>query len=469
MVSNSLNGFLSKQSNQSTIMLEWENSKTRRNHHEPSPTPRPVFVETEQTPSPPSPSSVNGKIPPKLIVPFPKHFTGRVTYRGSGIFSKLIKPQFDKHSLTDRAKANPFSQLWQAGALSFLSVLFHQLMLHKMIVDAEKDDEMRFYIPQNEMKFSVVEFAVIIGLNFTKGPTDDEKEAMSGSNRLINLYFIPSDNKENYEKKKLKMDVQHECKYTTYGFAPALQYWAYEAIIEVGMMKGLHPRPDEEAYARTITYNGAEVLVEMGVDEAQAGDNTQDPQFFASQAKRVAEHFQSAAISETQPAAIPETQPADKSDVIDRLYRIEEDVKGLYASQTELKDAYTHSHLEVKVGQDLMMEQLRSIITSLQNRPADLAPVPLATEPPAMGGDDEVFPNGYDPYQDDPATPIDACIIYIGDIESQGEILALEAAPPEVEFKRRKRKRPIWFADYMEKKKKQRPSSTFDPLAPSDE
>uniref|UniRef100_A0A803QC13 Uncharacterized protein n=1 Tax=Cannabis sativa TaxID=3483 RepID=A0A803QC13_CANSA len=111
----------------------------------------------------------------KLIVPFPEHFAGRVTYRGSGVFSKLIKPKFKKHSLTDRAKASPFGQFWQAGTLSFSSVLFHQLMLHKMIVNVEKDDKMWFYIARNEMKFGVVEFALITGLNFTKGPTDEER------------------------------------------------------------------------------------------------------------------------------------------------------------------------------------------------------------------------------------------------------------------------------------------------------
>ncbi|KAM6582572.1 hypothetical protein CsatB_009574 [Cannabis sativa] len=63
-----------------------------------------------------------------------------------------------------------------------------------MIVNAEKDDEMQFYIARNEMKFGVVEFVLITGLNFTKGPTDDEKEVMSGSDRLINIYFSRLDN-----------------------------------------------------------------------------------------------------------------------------------------------------------------------------------------------------------------------------------------------------------------------------------
>ncbi|XP_060961730.1 uncharacterized protein LOC133031951 [Cannabis sativa] len=101
--------------------------------------------------------------------------------------------------------------------------------------------------------------------------------------------------KANYEK-KLSSDVQHECKYTAYGFAPAVQYWAYEAILEVGkrygtnhgirfpmmlswtskgdigkkdvsalfsrrnleVVKGLLPRTEEEAFVRTISYDGVE-------------------------------------------------------------------------------------------------------------------------------------------------------------------------------------------------------------------
>ncbi|XP_060969927.1 uncharacterized protein LOC133037121 [Cannabis sativa] len=39
--------------------------------------------------------------------------------------------------------------------------------------------------------------------------------------------------KANY-KKKLSLKVQHECKYITYGFALAVQYWRYEAILEIG-------------------------------------------------------------------------------------------------------------------------------------------------------------------------------------------------------------------------------------------
>ena len=44
-----------------------------------------------------------------------------------------------------------------------------------------------------------------------------------------------------YESKKNKDSgvVQPDAKYTYYGFAPALQYWAYEAIPDIGRKFGL--------------------------------------------------------------------------------------------------------------------------------------------------------------------------------------------------------------------------------------
>uniref|UniRef100_A0A803QBY6 Uncharacterized protein n=1 Tax=Cannabis sativa TaxID=3483 RepID=A0A803QBY6_CANSA len=96
------------------------------------------------------------------------------------------------------------------------------------------------------------------------------------------------------------------------------------------VMKGLYPRLDEEAYAKTITYNDAEV------------------------------------------------------------------------------------HLEMKASQDIMMEQLRFILTILHNKPAvDLTP------DPSMEEDVDVYPDGYDPYFDEaPSTPVDAAIIAIDDSQS---------------------------------------------------
>ncbi|KAM6545539.1 hypothetical protein CsatB_026275 [Cannabis sativa] len=332
---------------------------------------------------------------PRLIIPAPEHFTGRVTYRGTGIFAK-IKARFEEFNLNNTAKESRFGSFWNAVPLTFSSVLFHQLMLHKMKVDAQEELRMRFYVGRKEVRFGVLEFALITGLDFSSGPTEEEKAAQvarSRLDRLINKYFNRSDSvktealqlqftncqnpedlyklglclfvesvllgreanalitphiiryvedlefffripwgkhsfarlmhslqkdmlkqKANYEK-KLSSDVQHECKYTAYGFAPAVQYWAYEAILEVGkrygtnhgirfprmlswtskgdigkkdvsalfsrrnleVVKGLLPRTEEEAFVRTISYDGVENLVDDAVDDTEAEAGSQPP------------------------------------------------------------------------------------------------------------------------------------------------------------------------------------------------
>uniref|UniRef100_A0A803NJS0 Uncharacterized protein n=1 Tax=Cannabis sativa TaxID=3483 RepID=A0A803NJS0_CANSA len=74
--------------------------------------------------------------------------------------------------------------------------------------------------------------------------------------------------------------------------------------------------------------------------------------------------------------------------------------------------------------------------------------------PSAMGEDEFIFPDGYDPYENTPATPTDATIMSIGDSESQGDILAFEAPRGGVEFGKRKRNPLTWFEDYTKMKKK---------------
>ncbi|XP_060969080.1 uncharacterized protein LOC133036585 [Cannabis sativa] len=373
------------------------------------------------------------KMAPRLIIPAPEHFTGRVTYRGTGIFAK-IKARFEEFNLNNTAKESRFGSFWNAVPLTFSSVLFHQLMLHKMKVDAQEELRMRFYVGRKEVRFGVLEFALITGLDFSSGPTEEEKAAQvarSGSDRLINKYFNRSDSvktealqlqftncqnpedlyklglclfvesvllgreanalitphiiryvedlefffripwgkhsfarlmhslqkdmlkqKANYEK-KLSSDVQHECKYTAYGFAPAVQYWAYEAILEVGKRYGtnhgirgsFHGR-EEEAFVRTISYDGVENPVDDAVDD-------------------------------------------------------------------------TRGRGEV-VG-----------YPSAPKAPADPSTPPPAASPPVE--EDEVFHDDYDPYEGAPATPIEAQpLIHVHDTESQGEITSIEAQPAVV-------------------------------------
>uniref|UniRef100_A0A803PZX3 Uncharacterized protein n=1 Tax=Cannabis sativa TaxID=3483 RepID=A0A803PZX3_CANSA len=137
---------------------------------------------------------------------------------------------------------------------------------------------------------------------------------------------------------------------------------------------------------------------------------------------------------------------AEYRELVWRLDRIKAEQKGLYACHVELNEAYQNSHIKLKGGQNLIMEQLRTILSMLHRTPmADPAPGPsvaASPSPSAMGKDDEVFPDEYDPYEDAPNTPIDASIISIGDSESHGDILALEAPLGGVEFGKRKRNPP---------------------------
>ncbi|XP_060970027.1 uncharacterized protein LOC133037186 isoform X2 [Cannabis sativa] len=571
---------------------------------------------------------------PRLIIPAPEHFTGRVTYRGTGIFAK-IKARFEEFNLNNTAKESRFGSFWNAVPLTFSSVLFHQLMLHKMKVDAQEELRMRFYVGRKEVRFGVLEFALITGLDFSSGPTEEEKAAQvarSGSDRLINKYFNRSDSVKtealqlqftncqnpedlyklglclfvesvllgleanalitphilryvedlefffripwgkhsfarlmhslqkdmlkqnaNYEK-KLSSDVQHECKYTAYGFAPAVQYWAYEAILEVGkrygtnhgirfprmlswtskddigkkdvsalfsrrnleVVKGLLPRTEEEAFVRTISYDGVENLVDDVVDDTEAEEGSQVPE---TQVPDTQERdtqvpifgtffyvfifyyfcfvifvtlwnyrmltvfflyiFFQATGSEPQPSAPSSSgvRGAEYTDLVARLDRIEADTQGLYAAHVELKKAYETSHVELKGGQNVIMEQLRHILAMLNRPPATAsapeAPADPSTPPPAASPpveEDEVFPDDYDPYEGAPATPIEAQpLIHVHDTESQGEILSIEAQPAVVKSWKRKRKPPVRFGDYTEMKRRHRPSSTFDPLEPPDE
>ncbi|XP_060965282.1 uncharacterized protein LOC115723646 [Cannabis sativa] len=480
---------------------------------------------------------------PRLIIPAPEHFTGRVTYRGTGIFAK-IKARFEEFNLNNTAKESRFGSFWNAVPLTFSSVLFHQLMLHKMKVDAQEELRMRFYVGRKEVRFGVLEFALITGLDFSSGPTEEEKAAQvarSGSDRLINKYFNRSDSvktealqlqftncqnpedlyklglclfvesvllgreanalitphiiryvedlefffripwgkhsfarlmhslqkdmlkqKANYEK-KLSSDVQHECKYTAYGFAPAVQYWAYEAILEVGKRYGTnHGIRFPEMLSRT-----------------SKGDIGKKDSCTETRVPYTQERDTQATGSEPQPSAPSSSgvRGAEYTDLVARLDRIEGDTQGLYAAHVELKKAYETSHVELKGGQNVIMEQLRDILAML-NRPPTTASAPEApadpsTPPPAASPpveEDEVFPDDYDPYEGAPATPIEAQpLIHVHDTESQGEILSIEAQPAVVKSRKRKRKPPVWFGDYTEMKRRHRPSSTFDPLEPPDE
>ena len=240
-------------------------------------------------------------------------------------------------------------------------------------------------------------------------------------------------------------------------------------------MKGLCPRPDEESYVRTITYN--DTKIQIGIEETQPEDDTRNPTFSQRQAKKVAEHIESATNPEAQTQPKKRSSRIRRSDfrcLVDRLGRLESECKGLHACQVELKDAYQTGYVELKAGQNLIQEQLVSILNTLQNMST-----PAATPPPDPSGDIEdnfdVYPDGYYPDgEGDSCTPADAPNTAIddpctpADSQSQGDLLALEGPPSGIKFGKRKRKKPTWFKDYTEMKKKLK-NVPFDPLSPPDD
>ncbi|XP_060969978.1 uncharacterized protein LOC133037153 [Cannabis sativa] len=192
------------------------------------------------------------------------------------------------------------------------------------------------------------------------------------------------------------------------------------------VVKGLLPRTEEEAFVRTISYDGVENLVDDAVDDTEAEAGSQVPE---TQVPDTQERDTQATASEPQPSAPSASgvRGAEYTDLVARLDRIEGDTQGLYAAHVELKKAYETSHVELKGGQNVIMEQLRHILAML-NRPPTTASAPEApadpsTPPPPLhpAEEDEVFPDDYDPYEGAPATPIEAQpLIHVHDTESRG-------------------------------------------------
>uniref|UniRef100_A0A803P4L9 Uncharacterized protein n=1 Tax=Cannabis sativa TaxID=3483 RepID=A0A803P4L9_CANSA len=104
-------------------------------------------------------------------------------------------------------------------------------------------------------------------------------------------------------------------------------------------------------------------------------------------------------------------------DSVQRLDRIEAEHKCLSTCQAQLKEAYQASHLELKDGQNLIMEQLRVILSTIHNRSgADARP-----QSPLME-DVDVMLDDYDPYvAENTSTLGGATNISIVESQSQGE------------------------------------------------
>uniref|UniRef100_A0A803QPZ6 DUF1985 domain-containing protein n=1 Tax=Cannabis sativa TaxID=3483 RepID=A0A803QPZ6_CANSA len=321
-------------------------------------------------------------------------------------------------------------------------------MLHKMKVQVEKADKVWFYIGKNEAKFGVVEFALITKLNFIQGPSIEEKNAHMRNDRLLNLYFNKHGNvkmehinaqflnceiaKDVYKlgqlmysiqkhmmKMKGKLDKKELTEATGYiinGYTLTLQYWAYEAILEVGkkfaVSHGIQvPRMlSWSTYARTITYNDAEIVIVIGVEETHPEYDVYDPAIFKSQEKS---HL---------------------------TYQI------CY---------YCIFFRPRSCGVPRFGTEVRSKYTSLIALMEDV---------------DVIFSDDYDPYVDEnTSTLADATNISIAESKSHGEVLPLEGPPKGIQFLKRRKIPPTWFRNYTEMKKKLKSSTPFDPFIPPDD
>ncbi|XP_060964749.1 uncharacterized protein LOC133033711 [Cannabis sativa] len=219
----------------------------------------------------------------ELKLPISSHFTGRLTYRGTDRF-RYIKAKFTEMDLVDTVKASPFGHFWEAGELTFSGALVHSLLLQKMKVDTEKEDEcptdeeihaksndhlVRTYF---EGKSSVQLDSLMLQLERCEDKDDAYKlgliafiegvlvskegnvqvwpEMLKFVNDLEFFFKYPwgerafrklmetlgknmQHYKDNVDKKKGKKIAQ-EAKYTVSGYVPAFQYWAYEAIEKLG-------------------------------------------------------------------------------------------------------------------------------------------------------------------------------------------------------------------------------------------
>ncbi|XP_060966508.1 uncharacterized protein LOC133034956 [Cannabis sativa] len=233
---------------------------------------------------------------PRLLLPVSEHYTGRVTWRGGSYYYPKVKAKFVQMQLLERVKEeSPFNNFFEREPLAFSGALIHQLFMHK--IKSDKDDEVHFYIAKKRCRFGRTEFALVTGLNLLRGPTEAEVSERATSDRLIVEYFngdpsiddwssrgvfrelqprrmivtkknsVPPfiirmvedlpffynypwgkisfnllkdtwskdfvQKKKHMDEKIVKGTTQKESKYSAYGYAVALQYWAYESILEL--------------------------------------------------------------------------------------------------------------------------------------------------------------------------------------------------------------------------------------------
>ena len=120
-----------------------------------------------------------------LILVTDEHYPDRVLQRATVVMPK-IKAKLNALGLSQRAATCPFRRFFLAPNLKFSGVLIHQLLLRK--VRSSDNSEMQFLIGSQILRFGLVEFALITGLNFGQYPNPAQTTQMSSSIRLWEMY-----------------------------------------------------------------------------------------------------------------------------------------------------------------------------------------------------------------------------------------------------------------------------------------
>ena len=122
----------------------------------------------------------------RLIVAIEEHYLRRVSQRATTIMPK-IKAKFEALGLNERAINCPFKQFFLVPDVKFSRVLIHQLLLRK--VKSKESNEMHFLIGGKVLRFGLLEFALMTGLNFGQYPNLAKIIEMSISRRLVETYM----------------------------------------------------------------------------------------------------------------------------------------------------------------------------------------------------------------------------------------------------------------------------------------
>ncbi|XP_060968725.1 uncharacterized protein LOC115720433 [Cannabis sativa] len=238
--------------------------------------------------------------------------------------------------------------------------------------------------------------------------------------------YMDKNDKTKKKHKKEKKVTQPEAKYNVYGYAPALQYWAFEAMQVLGKKYGqckgtrfprmlnwstpdtvtkhdvkqadvaalfekrmvvlqiLYPRNWEVDYWKD-NCEGEVPTVEMGLDEVEETQvGAQDSTAFETQAQRVAEYVErskiippsppketadastSATVPPTPTTVPPSSTPPNDSDYLllaKRLEKVEAQQIAILTAQTEMKADFKRSQKEMK---NLIMDQIATVISLLR-------------------------------------------------------------------------------------------------------